>query len=96
MIGKFVVYEGVFFDRMSVRETVGETAQFWIVKNCKNLDRSRLKKSSLGPSAFFETEREALKVANRTTDKLLKARKHFEARRLSIFGELRNTAMEKV
>tara|TARA_R110000851_G_scaffold174949_6_gene321186 strand:- start:160 stop:387 length:228 start_codon:yes stop_codon:yes gene_type:complete len=69
---------------------MGETASFWNVRCTRNLDTARVKKSSLGPHAFFETEQQAQKIANQYTDKMIKARKHFLDRRATLFAELRN------
>ena len=88
MIGAFIVYEGVFRDRFRVRQIIGETAAFWKVRSTKTLDTERIKKGSVGPCAFFDTEQEAVKVASRYTDKMIKARKHFIDRRGAILSDL--------
>lgn len=94
MIGMYVVYEGIFQDRFRVRQIMGETASFWKVRSTSTLDTERVKKTSIGPRAVFDTEQEAQKVANRYTDKMIKARKHFLDRRAALFVELSSHSKE--
>ena len=94
MLGSYIVYEGTFTNRLRVREIVGDTGMYWKVRCSKYLDTTRIKKTAVGPHAFFNSEREAQKVANRYTEKLIKASKRFTERRAAIFAELRSHNQE--
>jgi len=88
MIGSYVIYQGVFRDRLAVRQITGETEKFWTVRHTRHGELSRIKKSSLGPHAFFDTEINANRFAREYTDRLIKARCEFIELREAILNEL--------
>jgi hypothetical protein len=87
-MAEFIVYEGNFLNRFVAREIVGQTDQFWKVRNISRLDETRLKKQSVGPCAFVDSAETAKKLANQYTDKMIKADKHFRERKAKVLGEL--------
>ena len=79
VIGKWIVYEGHFFDRWIAREIVGETEQFWVLRRKLTqaqiedggvAEEVRKKKMSIGRHWVLDDEEDAERLAEKITDEL--------------------------
>ena len=60
MIGKYVVFEGVMYNRFVAVEIVGETVHFWRVLGGRHFDDERkLRKTSHDPVGVFDSREAA-------------------------------------
>jgi len=76
MIGRWIIYEGMFNDRWVYRQIVGETPKFWVVQPIRpdgstdDLPTRRVSKSSIGRHRIVETIDVARSIADAVTSRL--------------------------
>lgn len=89
-VGDFIIHEGALFDRWVARQIVGETSQFWSVLTPKlaDADVRRLKKSSLGRVAVYDTAEDAIAAAALLTERLAVLQKEFDGKRRALLDEV--------
>lgn len=79
VIGKWIIFEGLVYDRWVYRKITGETEKFWILQACRpdgsrdDIPKHKKKKSSLGRYLIVDDQKKALELSQSLTQDLAHA-----------------------
>jgi len=88
MIGKYIVYQGVFKHRWSIAFVVGETPNFWKVEDLRWASKSKIGKHNTEIDYASEVSDDAVHVQKTLNDAMISLDQEMKARRAELIKRI--------
>ena len=88
MIGKYIVYQGVFRHRWSITKVVGETPNFWKVEDLRWNGESKIAKANTEIDYATKVEADALRVQKTLNEDVAALQDEMKVRREQLINRI--------
>ncbi len=88
MIGKYIVYQGVFKHRWSIAFVTGETPNFWKVEDLRWASKSKIGKQANPIDYATEVSDDAIYVQETLNDAMISLDQEMKARKAEIINRV--------